>query len=104
MDPEDPERECMTIKEIIELGKLGYSKEEVKELLSMQEAQEAPAAAPAPAEAPEWTAQFNTELNNTLNGFIKNLQAVNIMNSGGDAPTARQSSTEILGSLIGGKK
>lgn len=100
----------MTIKEIIELSKLGYSKQEIKELKEQETTAhdtppEAPRAqeteqAPAPSEAPAWA----VELNQNLARFTQTIQAQNVLNSGGEAPASRASNVDILGSLIGGKK
>ena len=99
----------MTIQEILDLGKMGYTKADIEKMGGVdpkQEPKEEPKQEPEeeepkqePNQAPDNNAKFLEDLNKTLSGFISDLQKQNIINSN-NRKEQKESAEEILASII----
>ena len=81
----------MTSKEILELVRAGYTKDEINTML--------PSEPPEPPEPPEPANDELTGLKQELESLRKLIQKQNIDNSGRDSPP-QQTASEALASLI----
>ena len=105
----------MTIQEILDLGKMGYTKADIEKMAAepkqepkeepkqepKQEPKEEPKQEPKqePNQAPDNNAKFLEDLNKTLSGFIADLQKQNIINSN-NRTEQKESAENILASII----
>lgn len=102
----------MTIQEILDLGKMGYTKADIEKMGGVdpkqepkQEPKEEPKHEPKeepkqePNQAPDNNAKFLEDLNKTLSGFIADLQKQNIINSN-NRTEQKESAEDILASII----
>ncbi len=109
----------MTIQEILDLGKMGYTKEDIEKMGDepkqepkqepkeepKQEPKEEPKQEPKeepkqePKQEPDNNAKFLEDLNKTLSGFIADLQKQNIINSNNKSEQ-KESAEDILASII----
>ncbi len=110
----------MTIQEILDLGKMGYTKADIEKMAGVdpkqepkqepkeepkqepkQEPKEEPKQEPKqePNQAPDSNAKFLEDLNKTLSGFISDLQKQNIINSN-NRTEQKESAEDILASII----
>lgn len=102
----------MTVQEILDLGKMGFTKDDIEKMNTEpeQEPKEEPKEEPKqePKEEPKQETQQEpkqdnsdgiVQLTNTINDLIKSIQAGNIINSNNHSGD-NESAEQILGSII----